>query len=405
MMKKLLYSFGVFALVIGLMMGCVDDDFWDSIIPETDEEATQSQINGYVFKPALVPVTEERIQQLKVPEGFSVRKFADNLGKPRILVASEEGPIYFSDREAGTVTLLEDTDGDGSADRKETVAEIDQAHGLTIHDDKLYIVAVREIYSASINSDGTLGTPELLSAALPDGGQHPNRTIAFGPDGKMYVSIGSTCNACPESNPMNATIVQANADATGMKIFAKGLRNTIGFGWHPETGDFWGMDHGIDWLGDEEQKEELNLLVDGADYGWPYIFGDGKYNPSDRPPGETTYQEYLAKTTLPAQLYTAHASPLEMEFYTGEQFPEEYRNDAFIAFRGSWNRSTAVGYKVVRLRFENGQPVAFDDFLTGFLVNNNRGHFARPVGLAVHPDGALLVSDDTNGVIYRIAHE
>ena len=404
-MKKLFYSFGLLVLITGLMLSCVDDDFWDSIIPETDEEATQSQISGYVFKPALVPATEERIQQLRVPEGFTVQKFAEDLGKPRILIANDQGQLYFSDREAGTVTLLEDTDGDGLADRVEVVANIEQAHGLAIHKGKLYIVAVKEIYSATIQPDGTLGEITILYNALPDGGQHPNRTIAFGPDGKMYVSVGSTCNACPEPNPMHATMLQADKDASNMKIFAKGLRNTIGFGWHPETGDFWGMDHGIDWLGDEEQKEELNLLVKDADYGWPYIFGEGKYNPTERPPGDMTYQEYLAKSTLPTLLYTAHASPLEMIFYTGNQFPEDYHGDAFIAFRGSWNRSTAVGYKVVRLRFENGQPAGFDDFLTGFLVNNNRSHFARPVGLAVHPDGSLFVSDDTNGVVYRVAYE
>jgi glucose/arabinose dehydrogenase len=203
---------------------------------------------------------------------------------------------------------------------------------------------------------------------------------------------------------MNATIVRGNADAGNIEIFAKGLRNTIGFGWHPETGELWGMDHGIDWLGDEEQKEELNLLVEGADYGWPYIYGDGKYNPGDRPPGDITYQEYREKTTPPTLIYTAHAAPLDMVFYNETQFPEEYRGDALVAMRGSWNRSKAVGYKVVRINFENGQPTGFEDFLTGFLVDNNQAHFARIAGLAVLPDGSLLVSDDTNGVMYRISY-
>jgi glucose/arabinose dehydrogenase len=404
-MKRIFYPMAVLA-IIGLTLSCeMDEDFWDSIIPETDEETTQTQISGFVFKPALVPASDERIQQLEVPEGFRVQKFAENLGKPRILAAGSDGHIYVSDREAGVVTLLEDTDGDGTADRIETVANIKQAHGLTIHENKLYIVAVREVYSADVNSDGTLGEPVLLTDALPDGGQHPNRTIAFGPDGMMYVTVGSTCNACPETNPLNATIVRADADGSDLMIFAKGLRNTIGFGWHPETGELWGMDHGIDWLGDEEQKEELNLLVEGADYGWPYIFGDGKYNPGDRPRGDTTYQQYLSKTTLPVLQYTAHAAPLDMVFYNGNQFPEEYNGDAFVAFRGSWNRSSPVGYKVARLRFENGEPTGFEDFLTGFLVNNNQAHFARPVGLAVHTDGSLLVSDDTNGVVYRVFYE
>ena len=239
---------------------------------------------------------------------------------------------------------------------------------------------------------------------LPDGGQHPNRTLAFGTDGKMYISVGSTCNSCPEPNPMNATMVQANVDGTGMVVYAKGLRNTIGFGWHPQTNEMWGMDHGIDWLGDNEQKEEVNQIKQNAIYGWPFIYGEGKYNPGDRPEGDTTYQQYLQLTTLPALTYQAHSAPMQMVFYTHTKFPAEYRNDAFVTMRGSWNRSQPVGYKVVRLHFENGKPARFDDFLTGFLVNNNSATFGRLVGLAVHPDGSLFVGDDENGVIYRISN-
>lgn len=164
------------------------------------------------------------------------------------------------------------------------------------------------------------------------------------------------------------------------------------------------MDHGIDWLGDEEQLEEVNAIKQDGNYGWPYIYGAGKYNPSDRPEGDTTYSQYSKLTTFPSLTYQAHAAPMQMVFYTGTKFPAEYKNDAFIAMRGSWNRSIPSGYKIVRLHFEDGKPVRFDDFLTGFLINNNKAHFGRLVGVAVHPDGSLLVSDDTNGVIYRISH-
>ncbi len=401
-MKKLIYGFGITAVAMGLVIGCADE-IWDTQIPETDENPTQSEVAGYVFKPALVPATNERVEQLSVPDGFTVSKFAENLGNPRIIVADDAGHVYFSNPEAGTVVLLEDTDGDGTADRSETVAEIDKAHGLTIHNNKLFIVSIKEIYSADIRADGTLAEPQLLKSDLPDGGQHPNRTIAFGPDDQMYVTIGSTCNACPEPNPLHATMVIADESASNMEIFASGLRNTVGFDWHPTSGALWGMDHGIDWLGDEEQKEELNIIEEGADYGWPFIYENGKYNPGNRPPGNITYAEYSEQSTFPTLLYTAHAAPMEMIFYGGSQFPEEYQGDAFVAYRGSWNRSTAVGYKVARLRFENGEPAGFDDFLTGFLVDNNRAHFGRLVGLTILPDGSLLVSEDTNGVIYRIA--
>jgi glucose/arabinose dehydrogenase len=394
----------VFALG-GLAYCSKDDDFWDAFIPETDEEPTSSQINGYIFRPAVKPATDENVQQLKVPPGFAVNKFADQIGKPRILVVSEGGHVYTSDREAGLVIMLHDTDGDGVANNKQSVANIKQAHGLAIHNSKMYIVAVREVYVADMNDDGTLGQPIMIMDNLPDGGQHPNRTIAFGPDGMMYITIGSTCNSCDEPNDLHATIVRANPDGSNMKIFAKGLRNTIGFGWHPQTGEMWGMDHGIDWLGDDEQKEEVNLLKENANYGWPYIFGEGKYNPGDRPPGDTTYQQYLQLTTLPTVTYQAHSAPMQMAFYTGTQFGADYQNDAFVAMRGSWNRSKPVGYKVVRLNFENGKPTAFDDFLTGFLIDNERAHFGRLVGVAVHTDGSVLVSDDTNGVIYRISKQ
>jgi len=406
MKTSLIRTLSVALFLTVVASGCKKGDkLWDTEVPETDESPTSAQINGYIFRPALVPATDQNIGQLKVPAGFNIRKFADKLGKPRIITVSSSGTVYTSDREAGVIMMLRDNDNDKVAEVKQIVANIKQAHGLTIHNGKLYIVAVREVYSATINADGTLGQPSMIIDNLPDGGQHPNRTIAFGPDGLMYITVGSTCNSCPEPNPQNATILRSNADGTNMVIYAKGLRNTIGFGWHPQTGEFWGMDHGIDWLGDNEQMEELNLIEQNGNYGWPYIYGEGKYNPGDRPKGDTTYQEYLKMTKLPTLTYTAHAAPMQLAFYSGNMFPEEFRNDAFITMRGSWNRSNPVGYSVVRLHFENGKPVRFEDFLTGFLVNTSRAHFGRPVGLAVHSDGSLLVGDDTNGVIYRISRD
>ncbi|WP_143961271.1 PQQ-dependent sugar dehydrogenase [Litoribacter populi] len=405
-MKKLLLPLVLIIGFIGLAISCSTDDltdFWDSIIPETDDHHTQTQINTYVFKPAVVDATDERVQQLRVPSGFAIQKFAEDLGESRILAADNAGHVYVTNREGGEVILLEDTNGDGAADRREVVSTIEEAHGLAIYNNRLYIVTIQEIFAATINGDGTLGEPELLTSSLPDGGQHPNRTIGFGPDGMMYVSVGSTCNACIEPNELHATMLQANPDASGLRIYAEGLRNTIGFGWHPDTDMFWGMDHGIDMLGDDESHEELNHIVDGANYGWPHIYDEGKYNAFPRPE-DMTYQEYSAMSTFPELMYTAHSAPMQMVFYSGDQFPSNYNGDAFVAFRGSWNRSTPSGYKVSRIVFENGQPARFEDFLTGFLVDDNNAHFGRLVGLAVHSDGSLLVSDDTNGVIYRVSH-
>ena len=404
-MKKILHATIFVLSLILLIYACSsDDDMWDSIIPETQDDPTQDQNNTYVFQPAVVDATAERVSQLNLPDGFSIHKFAEDLGEARIIEISESGRIYVSLRGEGQVLLLEDTNGDWTADRRETVATLENAHGLKIHENKLYIVTIKEIYAADMNTDGTLGEPQLLTSGLPDGGQHPNRTIGFGPDGMMYVTIGSTCNACVEPNELNATMVRANADGSNMQVYAEGLRNTIGFGWHPETGVLWGMDHGIDMLGDEEQSEELNQLSEGEHYGWPHIYDDGQYNPNPRPE-DMTYAEFASMSKFPELLYTAHAAPMEMEFYTGSQFPAAYLGDAFMAFRGSWNRRNPMGYKVCRIIFENGLPVRIEDFLTGFLVNDNKAHFGRLVGLAQHPDGSLFLTDDTNGVMYNITYQ
>ncbi|GAB3506031.1 sorbosone dehydrogenase family protein [Spirosoma knui] len=398
-------------VLAGTLLACdKEDEVFNAQIPETNNQPTTAQVQGNVFEPALVPATNERIAQLKVPAGFTISKFSDQLGKPRMLTVSESGNVYVTSREAGTVTLLRDTNNDGQADQKQVVATIKGVHGLTIHGGKMYLVAVKEVYTAAINADGTLGTPQQLINNLPDAGQHPNRTIAFGPDGLMYITVGSTCNACAEPNAENATILRANPDGTGRKIYASGLRNTIGFGWHPETKELYGFDHGIDWLGDEQQQEELNLIKEGAFYGWPYIYADGKYNPHPRPMGDSTYAQYLSKTTLPSLLYEAHAAPLGMIFYTGNtaaasSFPAEYRNDIFVTMRGSWNRTQPSGYKVIRVHFEGGKPVRSEDFVTGFLVDNNQAQFGRPVGIAILPDGSVLFSDDNNGVIYRVSYK
>ncbi|GAA4466247.1 sorbosone dehydrogenase family protein [Nibrella saemangeumensis] len=393
-------------VILGVVAGCnrAVNVGQQRLIPETEEQPTAAAITGHVFKPALIQATEERIRQLRVPAGFQITKFASDVGKPRMIAVSATGHVYVTDRENGKVLVLRDTNGDGKADEQKTLATVKDAHGLAIHNGKLYLVTVNDLYSAPMNQDGTLGTMQKLLDDLPDAGQHPNRTLAFGPDGKLYITVGSTCNACAEPNPEHATILVANPDGSNRKVFARGLRNTIGFGWHPETKALYGLDHGIDWLGDDEQREEVNQIVEGAHYGWPYIYGDGKYNPADRPKGDTTYQQFLQKTKLPLLTYEAHSAPLGMVFYTGNNFPAAYRHDAFVAMRGSWNRSKPSGYKVVRLRFENGRPAGFEDFVTGFLVDNNQGQFGRPVGIAVYTDGSLLFSDDNNGVIYRVAY-
>jgi glucose/arabinose dehydrogenase len=368
------------------------------------EKSVKDAFPVNVFKPGKVDATDARVSQLKAPAGFAVTKFAEKLGKPRMMAVTPNGDVYVSDRDKGIVMLVRDANKDGKADLTQEVAKRPDLHGLALRDGKLYLTSIRELYVADIKADGTLGELKTLYKDLPDAGQHPNRTMAFGPDGKLFLSAGSTCNACDERNKEAATMLQVNTDGSGRRVFAKGLRNTIGFGWHPLTKAFYGFDHGIDWLGDEDQREELNEIKEGADYGWPYVYADGKIPPHPQPAGESP-EQYAAKTLKPVLLYDAHAAPLGMVFYTGQQFPTEYRNDAFATMHGSWNRAEPSGYKIVRVRFNaQGKPTGIEDFVTGWLVNDNKEQFGRVCGITQHNDGSLLISDDANGIIYRVAH-
>jgi glucose/arabinose dehydrogenase len=368
-----------------------------------EDEPISARHEGYIFKPAKVEASESRVQNLKLPEGFSINVFASDLGAPRMMVLKDSSKIYVSNRDDGLIYLLTDDNADGEMDTKQVVVRKEHAHGMAIHQDNFYFITVNELYRAPIRQDGTLGKEEMLIEDLPDGGQHANRTIFIGPDEKLYITVGSTCNACDEPNPENATIVVADLDGNNRKVFAEGLRNTIGIDWHPETGELYGMDHGIDWLGNTEQKEELNKLEEGNHYGWPYIYADGKKNLADEP--EEGYAAFREKATDPLLLLTAHSAPMNFHFYTGDQFPEEYRNSAFVTLHGSWNREEAVGYKVVRIPFEGSQPGEPEDFLSGFLTDDGKAQFGRVVGLLQMPDGSLLVSDDANGMIYRVSYD
>ncbi|SFV27951.1 Raf kinase inhibitor-like protein, YbhB/YbcL family [Devosia crocina] len=359
-----------------------------------------------VFKPNKLLPTSDKLAQISAPEGFTVEPFAAGLGNVRILAVADDGTIYASRREEGDVIMLRDADGDGKADKAPVVvATRPQTHGIAIHEGRLYIATVKEIFVGDILDDGTIGELEMIVGDLPDAGQHPNRVLEFGPDGMIYYSSGSTCNACNESNAENAAMLRMTPDGASRTIFASGLRNTIGYDWHPETGELWGLDHGIDFLGDDVQPEELNRLEQGKQYGWPHVHGEGDFNPQSTPVGGITKQQWRDQSEPMVIGYTAHAAPMQFRFYTGSGFPAEYQGDAFATMRGSWNRNPASGYEIVHIAFENGEPTAIEPFVTGFLTDDGTTHIARPVGLAVAADGALLMADDANGVIYRIAYD
>jgi len=377
---------------------------------------TDIEITGHSFIPERLNFSLELMQNLSLPEGFEVNVFARDLKNPRMIAVGDDGTVYVTEPAENRTIALVDVDGDGISDRERVVAsELAGVHGIAVHGGKLYLATPTELYVAEIGLDGEVGEPQILVDDLPDGGQHPNRTFLIGPDGRIYLSVGSTCNACIEPNPEHATILQIEQNGSSRRIYARGLRNTLGFAMHPVTGEMWGVDQGTDWLGDDEPPEELNRIVDGKDYGWPWCYGKGQVDEViSQKPENMTKEEYCSGTEPSVLEYQAHSSPIQLVFYNATQFPEEYRNDAFVTFRGSWNREPAVGYKVVRVLFdEAGEPTGFEDFLTGFLVNNGTNgtngtngiaFFARPAGMAVAWDGSLLVGDDVNGVIYRISY-
>lgn len=386
----------------------VDDFFANPVLSDDAEELTAVASEFYTVTPAKKEFSVELIEQLDVPDGFSVSVFAEGLENPRIIAVTDEGYIYVSRQKQQAVALLADDNDDGRADKvTDVVTGIKDVHGLAVHKNWLYMVSIKELYRAEIKANGSLGEPELIRDDLPDGGQHPNRTIGFGPDGKLYLSIGSTCNACDEPRDEHATMLRMDIDGSNQEIFAEGLRNTIGFDWHPETNELWGFDHNSDGRGNDLPPEQLNHIKEGKHYGWPWVYGKQviDYFTSSPPPNKMSRKEF-SETTEPMVLgYQAHSAPMQLTYYTGEVFPEDYRNDAFVAMRGSWNRYPPVGYEVVRIRFSNGRPQAVEPFITGWLTDNGVAHFGRLVGIAEHPDGYLLLCDDTNGIMYRIAYD
>ncbi|MGE5679558.1 MAG: PQQ-dependent sugar dehydrogenase [Bacillota bacterium] len=363
-------------------------------------------LKGNTNTPTRRDFRETYLSKLKMPEGFRAEVYTKGLKGPRMIVQSKTGVVYITSPKAGSVFALYDTKKKGIADKVTTVIKgIKNVHGIAINENRLYLCSPEKLLVCDIMQDGSLSKPKTLIDNLPEGGRHENRTIGFGPDGLLYISVGSSCNACAEKNKEHATILRTAIDGSRRTVYASGLRNTIGFGWHPKTKQMWGMDQGSDWRGSDTPPEELNRLEEGRDYGWPYCYSKALPDKEMDQPENTTKDDFCKKTTPSVLDYQAHSSPIAMVFYDADMFPKEYKGDAFIAFHGSWNRTVPVGYKIVRVRFDkNGSAEKFEDFITGFLIENGKAQFARPAGLCVLNDGSLLISDDSNGTVYRIVY-
>ena len=332
---------------------------------------------------------------LQLPPGFRVSLFAQDLGQARFMAFDPRGRLMVCDMEGGRVLTLPDANRDGRADRLVVFAAgLPLPHSVAWRQGRAYLAGDGQVIELTdADGDGSAEARRVLIDGLPSQGGHITRTIAFGPDDKLYLSIGSSSNLTPETDRRRAAVLRFNADGSGQEIFATGLRNSVGLAFHPDTGELWGTDNGRDWLGDDLPPDELNILRQGGFYGWPYYYGRNLPDPafSRRPPPGIP----------PALEFQAHSAPLGLCFYTGGQFPAEYRGDAFVCFHGSWNRAVPTGYKLVRVRMRQGRPVSYQDFLTGFLAG--RQVSGRPVDVRMGPDGALYFSDDLRGRIFRVS--
>ncbi|WP_066781101.1 YbhB/YbcL family Raf kinase inhibitor-like protein [Sphingomonas sp. CCH5-D11] len=378
-----------------------------AIAQSSPEDADKRPVDAHFYELTPLKPGPDFAGRLKAPRGYKVSVWAQDLGNSRMLAVAPDGSVYVSRRSEADIIRLVDANRDGRADGPPTViVNRPGLHGLTIFEGMLYFMTAREVFRAPLRPDGGIGTVETLIDDLPDAGQHLNRTLAVGPDRMLYISAGSTCNACDESSQENATLLRASLDGKSREIWASGLRNTIGFGWHPVTGELWGWDQGIDWLGNDLQREEVNKIERGRRYGWPYVFENGQRNPQDEPPGGITGAQWAAASTNPALMHVAHSAGMQWAFHPGGGFGPDAAGDAFVALRGSWNRKPASGYEIVRIRFDQqGQAQAVEPFVSGFMSRDGTGHYGRLAGVAVLRDGSLLFSDDANGVLYRVTYD
>ena len=332
-----------------------------------------------------------------LPSGFVISVFAQDLRNPRMMAIGPDGQLYVAERGANRVIRLPDTDRDGLADSVEVVAgDLNAPSSLAFYQDgSLYVGLTARIlrYSAP-DAAGVFQQQETIVDGLPAQG-HNTRTLLFSLDWtSLFVSIGSSCNVCEEEDSRRAAIVRYNPDGSGEEIYATGLRNAVGITFRPGTNELWATNNGRDMLGDDLPPETVYQVIAGGDYGWPRCHAGRIVDP------EYGSDQACAGVEKPAVEIQAHSAPLGLTFYSGDRFPAEYQGDLFVALHGSWNRSTPTGYKVVRIPMDGPTPGPVQDFATGWLVENSS--WGRPVDVITGADGALYISDDGAGMIYRV---
>ncbi len=316
----------------------------------------------------------------------------------RSLALGRRGTLFVGSRSAGNVYALVDTDGDHSIEKKYIIASgLIMPNGVAFLGESLYVAEISRIIRFDDIENRLQNPPEpvVINDSLPADRHHGWKFIGFGPDGYLYVPIGAPCNICESDDPRYASITRMRPDGRGFGIYARGIRNTVGFDWHPRTGELYFTENGRDWMGNNAPPDELNHAPSrGMHFGYPYCHGKNLPDP------ELGKKHACSEFTPPELEIPAHVAALGMRFYTGTMFPAQYRNQIFIAEHGSWNRWPPTGYRVSLVRLKDGKPVSYEVFASGWLRGVKA--WGRPVDIELLPDGSMAVSDDRAGAVYRI---
>jgi len=368
-----------------------------------DNSGQDTNLKPHPTPPIGTPTEKIPLDKIKLPAGFKAEIWSRGHPGGRTMVTGPKGTIFMGTRIIGRVYAL--TEKDGKREPKVLLQGLTQPNGLAFRDGSLYVFAINRVFRYD-NIEERLDNPgdpvELTDKFnLPDTIHHNWKYVAFGPDGKIYVQVGSNCNICEVNPGTHGQIRRYNADASGMEIVARGIRNTVGFDWHPVTKELWFTDNGRDWAGNDGPQDELNRIprnMEGANFGFPYCHANGIPDPDIKRPNP------CAGVILPAALTGPHAAGLGIRFYTGSMFPKNYQNVAFIARHGSWNREQKFGYDVALARPQPNGTAKIEPFMTGLLDTATNEFYGRPAYVFPMADGSLLVSDEHNGAIYRISY-
>jgi glucose/arabinose dehydrogenase len=342
------------------------------------------------------PATDKVLQNVRVPAGFAFEVYADNVPGARSMALGKHGTLFVGTRTDKIYAVDGASAGRAKAEARVFASGLNMPNGVAYRDGALYVAEIsRVLRYDGVDGSGAAPQPKVVRDDFPKDRHHGWKYLAFGPDGKLYVPIGAPCNVCNE--PSYANITRMNADGSGLEVFARGVRNSVGFTWHPTTRELWFTDNGRDWLGEDQPPCELNHAPRaGLNFGFPFCHGKNTVDPEFGKLGE------CGKATAPAQLLGAHVAPLAVKFYTGTAFPESYRNRLFIAEHGSWNRKQLNGYRITMAKLDGAEAKEYQVFASGF--HRDKEIFGRPVDLLMLDDGSMLVSDDFAGAIYRIRY-